>query len=66
MQNGFHRPDFTNKRGITQGELVSLTLFNIVVYNVIRTWLAITVEDQRVDQDRLGDTAGYLLVVFYA
>ena len=52
-QNGFHGPAFPATRGTTQGGLVSLTLFNVVVDNVIRTWLAMTVEDQRVDQDGL-------------
>ena len=57
-QNGFHRPAFLTTRGTTQGGLVFLTLFNVVVDNVIRTWLAMTVEDQRVDHDRLGEIVG--------
>ena len=31
---------------------------NVVVDNVIRTWLAITVEYQRMDHDGLGETFG--------
>ena len=38
----------------------------MVVGNVIRTWLAMTVEDQRVAYDGLGDTARRCLIVFYA
>ena len=38
----------------------------MVVYNVIRTRLTITTEDQRVDHDRLGETVGRCLGVFYA
>ena len=49
-----------------QGGVVSLTLFNMVVDNIIRTWLDMTVEDQRVDHDGLGETVGRLLVVLYA
>ena len=65
-QNGFHRPAFPATRGTTQGGLVSLTLFNMVIDNVIRTWLEMTMEEQRVDHDRLGKTVGRCLGVFYA
>ena len=40
--------------GTTKGILVSLTLFNVVVDNVMRTWLVMTVEDQRVAHDDPG------------
>ena len=39
-QNGFHRPTFTDTRGTAQGGPLSLMLFNMVVDNIIRTWLA--------------------------
>ena len=65
-QNNFHGPAFPATMGTTQGRLVSLTLFNVVVENVIRTWLNMTVEDQRVDHDRLVDTIGRCLGVFYS
>ena len=65
-QNGFHRPAFPATRGTTMGELVSLTLFNVVVDNTIRTWPTMTVEDQRVAHDGLGETVGRCLVVFYS
>ena len=38
----------------------------MVVDNVIRTWLAMTLEDQRVAHDRLGETVGRCLGVLYA
>ena len=38
----------------------------MVVDNVIRTCLDMTVEDQRVAHDRLGETVGRCLGVFYA
>ena len=44
MQNGFHRPTFPPTRGKMQVGLVSLTLFNVVVDNFIRTWLDMTLE----------------------
>ena len=65
-QNGFHGPAFPTTRGTTQGGLFSLTLFNVVVDNVIRTWMSMTVEDQRVAHDRLVETVGRCLGVYYA
>ena len=40
-------------------------LFNVVVDNIIRTCMAMTVEDQRVAHDGLGETVGRCLGVFY-
>ena len=57
-QNVFHGPAFPTTRGTTQDVLVSSTIFNVVVDNVIRTWLAMTVEDQRVDHYGLLETNG--------
>ena len=65
-QNGFHGPDFPSTWGTTQGGLVSLTLLNVVVDNVITTWLEMIVEDQRLTNDGLGDTVRRCLGVFYA
>ena len=65
-QNGFHRQAFPTTRGTIQGGLVPPTLLNVVVYNVIRTCLDMIVEYQRVAHDRLGDTVGRCLGVFYA
>ena len=65
-QNVFHEPTFPATRGTTQVGLVSLTFFNVVVDNVIKTWLIITVEDQRLDRDGLGETVGRCLEVFCA
>ena len=38
----------------------------MLVDNAIRTWLTMTVEDQWVDHERLGETVGRCLGVFYA
>ena len=45
--------------------LVSSTLFNVVVDNFIRTWLAMIVDDQRLAHERLGETVRRCLGVFY-
>ena len=42
-QNGFYGPAFPATGGKTHGGLVSLTLFNVVVDNLIRTWMAMAV-----------------------
>ena len=65
-QNGFHGPALPATQGTTQGGLVLSTLFNVVVDNVIKTWLAMTVENQRVYHDGLGVTIRRCLGVFYA
>ena len=65
-QNGSHLPAFTATRGTTQGGLVSPTLLNLVLDNVIRTCLTMALEDQRVDHDEFGDTVRQCLGVFYA
>ena len=64
--NGFRVPAFPIKRSTTQGGLVSLTLFNVLVDNFIRTWLDMVEEYQRLSHERLGDIVGRCLVVFYA
>ena len=51
---------------MTQGVLISPTLFNVVVNNVVRKWLTMTVEDQVVAQERLGLNMVRCLVVLYA
>ena len=64
-QNGFHILAFPATRGNNVGRTFSLTLFNVVVENVIRNWMGMTVEDQRVVHDSLGETVGQCLGVFY-
>ena len=50
---------------MTHGGIISLTLFNVVVDNVVWTWLVMTVKDQTVQQEGLGLNMGRLLGVFY-
>ena len=46
------------ERLLQTGLLVSLKIFNVEVDNVIRIWLAMPVEYQRMDHDGLGETVG--------
>ena len=52
--------------GMTQEGLISPTLFNMVVDNVVRTWMEMTVKDQVLAQEGLGINVGRRLGVFYA
>ena len=65
-QNVYHRPALPATLRTTQAGLVSLTLFNIIVDNVIQTWLAMTVEYQRMAHGGLREALWRCLRVFYA
>ena len=64
-QNGCHGPAFQATGEITQDSLVLPTLLIVVVNNIIRTWLYMTVESYRVANNRIGETVGHCLEVFY-
>ena len=64
--NRYHGPNFKATWGTTQGGLISTTLSNMVVDNVVQTCLAMTVKYQVVAQEGLGLDVGRCLVVFYA
>ena len=64
-KNIYHSPHFKATRVTTQGILISLTLFNLIVDNVVRNWLALVVEDQLVTQEGLGLLVGRCLGLFY-
>ena len=48
IQNGYHFPNVKANRGKIQGGVISPTLFDVVVDNVVQMWLGMTVEDQTV------------------
>ena len=66
LQNGYHSPQFKATRGTNQGEIISPTLFNLLLYNLASKWLALTVEDQLFAQEVLGLVVGRFLGLFYA
>ena len=65
-QNGYHGPQFRATRRTTQGGLKFLTLFIVVVYNAVRHWISVIVEDDAVIHDGLVNAVGQSMVVFYA
>ena len=42
-QNRYHKPQFNESRGTTQGGLILPTLFNLIVDNEVWNWLALAV-----------------------
>ena len=53
---GYYRKGFKGGRGVTQGDPLSPTIFNVVVDSVVRHWvtLAVTEADTRGEQGREG------------
>ena len=57
-QNGYHVPEFKSNRGTKKSGLISLTLFIVVLDNVVGIWLAMTAKYQTVAQEGLGLNVG--------
>ena len=53
-KNWYHGTQLQATRGTTQGGLISPTLLNIIVDNVVQNWIALTVEDEMVANEGLG------------
>lgn len=50
-QRRYHGNAFAVQRGVTQGDIVSPTIFNVVVEAVIRQWLNVVSDDSRIPID---------------
>ena len=57
-KNGYHGPQFRSTRGTTQGVLTFTTLFNVVVKNVARHCLSMTVDYNTVIHNGMGHSVG--------
>ena len=66
FQNRYHIPHFRATSRNTQGGLISLTLFNFIVNNMVRYWLSLAVENQLVVQEVLLLALGGCLGLLYA
>ena len=64
-QAGYHGEPFSASRGVTQGDPLSPTIFNIVVDAVVRYWLSLVLDGTESD-DGLGRSVAEQLVLFYA
>ena len=51
--------------GTTQGGIILLNLFNFIVNNMEKKWLALILEDQLIDQEGLEMAVGRCLGIFY-
>ena len=65
-QNDCHIPNFKAAWRTAQVDIISPNLFNMVVDNVVRTWLVIIIKDQIVALEGLVLNVGRCLVFFYA
>ena len=64
-QKGYHGPHFKENKGINQGRIILPTLFNLIVDNVVRKFLALMVEDQLIAQEGLVLVVGRFLELFH-
>jgi hypothetical protein len=61
-QSGYHSSPFSVRRGVTQGDVISPTIFNIVVDAVVRYWLqrtSLAASQDTSDQSQLEVSAAY-------
>ena len=64
-QNRYNTPQFRVTGGTKKGGLTSPTLFKGAVDNVVRHWLSMTVDDDAVIRDGMGNAVGQSMGVFY-
>jgi len=64
-QSGYHGDPFEATRGVTQGDVISPTIFNIVVDAVVRYWLLQVANNGSEDTAGLGLMVQEWLVLFY-
>jgi hypothetical protein len=64
-QSGYYGDPFEATRGVTQGDIISPMIFNIVVDAVVHYWLSLVVDDGS-EFNGLGHTVSEWLVLFYA
>ena len=62
---GYYRPAFKGDQGVTQGDPISPTIFNMVVDAVARHWLTVMVEGVE-EQGEHGQEGRHQNPLFYA
>lgn len=63
---GYYGMPFEANRGVTQGDIISPTIFNVVVDAVVRYWLQIVSENNLDAMEGMGSRVRTLLSMFYA
>ena len=62
---GYYRTAFGGERGVTQGDLLSPTIFIVVVYAVVRNW-ANGIAEEAEARGETGQEVGNQAALFYA
>ena len=62
---GYYGTGFKGARGVTQGDPLSPTIFNVVVDSVVRHWVTLAVEDAEKRGER-GKEGSHQASLFYA
>ena len=62
---GYYRAGFRGERGVTQGDLLSSTILNVVVDEVVRNWVQGVVEESEA-RGELVQEGRHQAVLFYA
>ena len=65
-QSGYFGEAFDATRGVTQGDIISPTIFNIVADNVIRCWLGFVSDEVTDSAEGLGHNVTQRAAFFYA
>ena len=64
-EGGCYGADFKGSRGVTQGDPLSLTIFNAVVDAVVLHWVTVMVEGAE-ERDERGKEGRHQNALFYA
>ena len=62
---GYYGEAFTGARGVTQGDPPPPTIFNVVVYSVMRHWVSVIVEGVK-ERGKRGKEGRHQNALFYA
>ena len=63
--DGYYGTVFQGARGVTQGDPLSPTIFNVVVDTVVRQWVMVMLEGTE-DQGKRGQEGRHQAALFYA
>ena len=62
---GYYGTAFQGLHGVTQGDLLSPTIFNVVVYAMVRHWVTVVIEGAE-ERGEHGKEERHQAALFYA